>query len=159
MASGLEIEADGQWPEALERLLRDLPEWFGIEESIVAYIRDAAALPSAAAALDGEIVGVCTIRRHTPVAAEIEVLAVRRNLHRNGIGRKLLERVEADLRADGVELVQVKTFGPSGSSAEYERTRAFYAALGYLPLEELTALWGPENPCLISVKPLRRAPW
>jgi len=37
---------------------------------------------------------------------------------------------------------------------EYARTRAFYRALGFLPLEERTDIWGPENPCLISVKAL-----
>ena len=100
------------------------------------------------------MVGVCLVRRHTPVAAEIELLAVPPELHRHGIGRRLIERVVADLRRDGVELLQVKTFGPSGDSVEYERTRAFYAALGFLPLEERTDIWGPENPCLISVLPL-----
>ena len=48
----------------------------------------------------------------------------------------------------------MKTFGPSGDSEEYERTRAFYAALGFLPLEERTDIWDEDNPCLISVKPL-----
>ena len=132
----------------------DLPEWFGIEESVNGYVEAARTLPSVAAVVDDEIVGVCLIRHHTPVAAEIELLAVRRDLHRGGIGRLLVERVERDLRAAGVRLLEVKTFGPSGESAEYARTRAFYAALGFLPLEERTDIWGPENPCLISVKPL-----
>jgi hypothetical protein len=78
---------------------------------------------------------------------------VRRDLHRQAIGRRLLQCIEADLLADGVRLLEVKTFGPSGDSAEYERTRAFYRACGFLPLEERTDIWGPENPCLISVKP------
>ena len=100
------------------------------------------------------MVGVCLTRRHTPVAAEVELLAVRRELHRHGIGRELLEHVERELRTDGVRLLQVKTFGPSGVSKEYERTRAFYESAGFLPLEERTDIWGPENPCLMSVKPL-----
>jgi hypothetical protein len=53
-----------------------------------------------------------------------------------------------------VKLLQVKTFGPSGASIEYERTRAFYDAVGFLPLEERTDIWGPGNPCLILVRPL-----
>jgi hypothetical protein len=53
-----------------------------------------------------------------------------------------------------VKLLQVKTSGPSGSSVEYERTRAFYAAVDFLPFEERTDIWGPLNPCLILVKPV-----
>jgi len=94
------------------------------------------------------------VRHHTPVASEIELLAVRRDLHRAGIGRRLVGRVESDLRSRGVRLLEVKTRGPSGESVEYERTRAFYDAIGFLPLEERTDIWGPHNPCLIMVKPL-----
>ena len=144
----------GQWPAAVESLLHDLPEWFGIEQSVREYVDAARHLPTVAARLDGDIVGACVLRPHNPVTVEIEVLAVRRDLHRSGIGRKLVERVEADARASGARLVEVKTRGPSAYSEEYARTRAFYAALGFLPLEERTDIWGAENPCLISVKPL-----
>ena len=50
-------------------------------------------------------------------------------------------------------LLQVKTLGPTRPSEHYDRTRAFYAALGFQPLEEIHDLW-PGNPCLIMVKPL-----
>jgi ribosomal protein S18 acetylase RimI-like enzyme len=148
------IETGGQWPDAVEQLLRDLPEWFGMEESNRAYVESARHLPSTAALVDGEVVGVCLVRRHTTVAAEIDLLAVRRDIHRLGIGTRILDRVVADSRAEGVKLLQVKTFGPSGDSVEYERTRAFYEAVGFLPLEERTDIWGPGNPCLILVMPL-----
>ena len=49
--------------------------------------------------------------------------------------------------------MQVKTLGPSKPDRRYAGTRRFYEALGFRPLEE-TALWGPENPCLIMVKRL-----
>jgi GNAT superfamily N-acetyltransferase len=148
------IERDGRWPADVERIVRALPDWFGLEEPIQGYVRDAHTLPNLVAVEDGTVVGVCLLRHHTPVAAEIELLAVPPDRHRQGIGRLLVERAVADLRADGVRLLQVKTFGPSGDSPEYERTRAFYAAIGFLPLEERTDIWGPEDPCLISVLPL-----
>jgi GNAT superfamily N-acetyltransferase len=149
------IVSGRQWPEDVERLLRDLPEWFGIESSIRQYVEDAETLPTTVAVDDDRVIGVCVVRDHTPVAAEIEVLAVERSKHRQGIGRRLLQHVESALRERGIVLLQVKTFGPSGDSAEYVRTRAFYASSGFLPLEERTDIWGPENPCLISVKPLK----
>jgi ribosomal protein S18 acetylase RimI-like enzyme len=148
------IVTGGHRPDVVERLLRDLPEWFGIEKSILSYVDAARTLPNTFALRDDEVVGVCVVRRHTPVAAEIEVVAVERTLHRQGIGRRLLQSVEAALRQSGVVLLQVKTFGPSGVSEEYARTRAFYESVGFLPLEERTDIWGADNPCLISVKPL-----
>jgi len=54
----------------------------------------------------------------------------------------------------GIEESNRATFGPSGVSEEYERTRAFYAMVGFWPLEERADIWGPDNPCLISVKAL-----
>jgi ribosomal protein S18 acetylase RimI-like enzyme len=148
------IVAGGHWPDALDQLLRELPEWFGIEASIVQYVEDARSVANTAAFHDGEIVGVCVVQTHTDVAAEIEVLAVRRDLHRHGIGRQLVEAVEVELRRARVRLLQVKTLGPSGHSEEYARTRAFYESVGFLPLEERTDIWGAGNPCLIYVKSL-----
>jgi hypothetical protein len=45
----------------------------------------------------------------------------------------------------------VKTPGPSLPYEPHERTRAFYLATGFEPLEELTEICGPENPCLIMI--------
>ncbi len=73
--------------------------------------------------------------------------------HRHGAGRALVTALERDLIADGVRLLQVKTLGPSRPDAGYARTRKFYQAMGFEPVEEITGLW-PENPCLIMVKPL-----
>lgn len=98
-------------------------------------------------------VGVLLVKRHTPVAAEIHLMAVDRSYHRRGVGCALVARAGSDLAADGVELLQVKTLGPGHPDQAYASTRLFYQALGFLPLEEIPDLW-PGNPCLIMVKPL-----
>lgn len=36
----------------------------------------------------------------------------------------------------------------------YERTRRFYLAAGFTPLEEFPDLWDERNPCLLMVKSL-----
>lgn len=144
----------GRWADELERLLGDLPEWFGIEASVASYVEAARTLPSLAAVHDDAVVGVGVVRHHNPHSAEIEVMAVRRDLHRQGIGRQLIDRLEGDLREQGALLLQVKTRGPSAPSSEYGRTRAFYEAVGFIPLEERSDIWDAENPCLIMVKPL-----
>jgi GNAT superfamily N-acetyltransferase len=153
-AMNVEIVTGGHWPDDVERLLRGLPMWFGIEQSLLDYVEGSRTLPTTAALVDGEIVGVCVVRRHNPRCAEIDLLAVRHDLHRRRIGHALVGRVEADARADGVQLLEVKTFGPSGHSPEYDRTRMFYEAYGFIPLEENFDIWGADNPCLILVKPL-----
>ena len=76
-------------------------------------------------------------------------MAVESALHRRGIGRALVGALEADLLADGVELLQVKTLGPSLADVNYERTRQFYGRMGFRPLEEVPDLW-PGNPSALT---------
>ncbi len=80
-------------------------------------------------------------------------MGVRRARHGQGIGTALLRAAEEYLSARGVEYLQVKTLGPSDPDAGYARTRAFYDARGFAPLEELHDLW-EHNPCLLLVKHL-----
>jgi GNAT superfamily N-acetyltransferase len=140
-------------PEARSRLcesiLRQLPEWFGIEEATAAYIRDVAKLPTFAVGQDAFM----SVKVHTPQAAEVYVMGVRPDHHREGLGTALLAAAEDHLRALDVEYLQVKTLGPSDPDEGYARTRRFYEARGFAPLEEIHGLW-PENPCLLLVKRL-----
>jgi GNAT superfamily N-acetyltransferase len=141
-------------PAAVERLLRMLPGWFGIEAAILDYVEEARRLPAYLAwpaEETGAPVGVLLVRRHFPGAAEIHLMAVDPGWHRRGIGRALVAALEADLIADEVRFLQVKTLGPSAPDAGYERTRQFYARAGFQPLEEIADLW-PGNPCLIMIK-------
>ncbi len=136
-----------------EEILRALPDWFGIESALVEYVRDARALPTWIARRDGQPVGFVTVRMHNPHSAEIHCVAVRPEHHRAGIGRAMVRLVEEHVRARGARLLQIKTLGPSRPDEHYERTRLFYEAMGFIPLEEMKNLW-PGNPCLILVKPL-----
>jgi ribosomal protein S18 acetylase RimI-like enzyme len=155
------VTSGDQDPGTVARLLASLPTWFGIPASNEGYIRDADELPTYLARpadrLQAKPVGVLLARRHFPEAAEIHLLAVQPDLHRRGVGRALVQSLEADLIGSGCELLQVKTRGPSRPDAGYELTRRFYTAVGFLPLEELPDLWDAENPCLIMVKPLNYA--
>jgi hypothetical protein len=56
--------------------------------------------------------------------------------------------------AEGSRLLQVKTLGSAHPGLSYARTQSFYEALGFIAIEETTAIWGEANPCLIMVKTL-----
>jgi GNAT superfamily N-acetyltransferase len=139
--------------EACEQVLRALPEWFGIEQSILDYRQDVEALETWVVTVAGALGGFVTLRAHNPHSAEIQVLAVLRELHGRGVGSALVAHAEALLAARGVEYLQVKTLGPSRLDPNYDRTRRFYAARGFRALEE-HRLWGDVNPCLVLVKRL-----
>jgi coenzyme F420-0:L-glutamate ligase / coenzyme F420-1:gamma-L-glutamate ligase len=130
-------------------VLRDLPDWFGIEESTAAYVEEAATLPTLGVEPD---LGFVCLKRHAPRAAELYVMGVRRQQQRRGIGRALVAEAESWCRKRGIRHLQVKTLGPSRPSAEYAATRAFYEAVGFVALEELHGLWSHDNPTLILIK-------
>jgi GNAT superfamily N-acetyltransferase len=136
-----------------KRLLGLLPSWFGIPQANAAYVEAATRLPGLAArsGTEPEPIGVLLYRRHFPEAAEVHLMAVAPSWHRRGVGRALVATVVADLSTDGCRLLQVKTLGATHPDQGYARTRAFYHAVGFLPLEETNDLW-PGNPCLIMVK-------
>jgi GNAT superfamily N-acetyltransferase len=134
-----------------ERILRTLPRWFGIEESLQEYVKDSERYPTFLAVAH-EPVAFITIREHFPQSWEVHCIAVEARYRGTGIGRQLHEHVESWLRAQGVQAVQVKTLASSHPSSEYAETRSFYARLGYIPLEVFPLLWEPHLPVLQLVK-------
>jgi GNAT superfamily N-acetyltransferase len=134
-----------------ESILRSLPDWFGIESAIVDYVDAVAALPTFAVGDDAFL----ALKLHFPTAAEVYVMGVRSERHRQGLGTVLIRAAEEFLSAAEVEYLQVKTLSGSRPDPHYARTRRFYEAVGFRPLEELPELWDPSNPCLILVKHLQ----
>jgi GNAT superfamily N-acetyltransferase len=135
-------------------ILRKLPEWFGIEEAIPEYEREIEHLPTFLAKSNGQVQGFLSLKKHFSASAEILVMGVCPEAQRGGIGRALVQAAEAYACGSGVEYLQVKTLGPSRPSPEYARTRLFYEAMGFCPLEEFTQIWDEHNPCLILIKRL-----
>jgi GNAT superfamily N-acetyltransferase len=136
-----------------ERILRALPDWFGIEEAIKCYARESGEYPTWFACVSNDPVGIITLRRHFEHAAEIHLMAVLSEYHRRGVGRAMLAFAERHLRERGVRYLQVKTQGPSRPDAYYALTQKFYEAVDFIPLEEFPDLW-PGNPALLLVKKL-----
>lgn len=139
---------------ACAEILAALPDWFGIAEANAEFLRNLAEMPSWLAHLDGRPIGAATLRQYYPSSFEIHFLAVHPAFHRRGIGRALVEHLERQARGQGGDWLHVKTLAPSHPDSFYARTRAFYTALCFSPLFETDALWGPENPAVIMIKPL-----
>jgi ribosomal protein S18 acetylase RimI-like enzyme len=151
-----EIRSPQEQSRVCAEILGALPEWFGLADAVAAYVRDVADLPVlAVVADDGSMAGFLAVKEHGSSAAEIYVMGVRPDLHGRGLGTALVAAAEDALSSRGVEYLQVKTLGPSHPSENYTRTRAFYEARGFRPLEEIHGLWAEGNPCLVLVKHLR----
>jgi coenzyme F420-0:L-glutamate ligase/coenzyme F420-1:gamma-L-glutamate ligase len=148
----VEISDPAERSRIAEAVLRDLPDWFGIEQATRQYIEDAATLPTLAVEPEH---GFLCLKQHTPHAAEIYVMGVRQAEHRKGIGRALVAAAESWCRARGIPYLHVKTLGPSRPDRGYDATRSFYEAVGFVALEELHGLWDEENPTLVLVKDVR----
>jgi GNAT superfamily N-acetyltransferase len=161
-----------------EPILQALPDWFGIDSAVQAYARTIEKLPTFIAQLsepgsvnpvnalsepgsvnpvnsgtEQDIAGFLTVKQHHPQSAELYVLGVRCEFHRRGIGRALLAAAERWMGSTGIEYAYVKTIGPSRGCEPWERTRQFYLATGYCPLEEFKFFWA-HDPCQIMVKKL-----
>lgn len=136
------------------RILDALPEWFGIPEANDDYVAFAETSPSVIASSGEEDVGILTLKLHSPYAAEVHLIAVLPEHHRSGIGRTMLEHAERRLANSGVEFLQVKTLSEKRPDPNYDKTRRFYLAQGFRPLEEFPTLWDPSNPALQLIKSL-----
>lgn len=137
-----------------EHILRQLPEWFGIEESLIEYVNGAKATDFYAAYDSDKLIGFISIKTNNIYTSEIYVIGILKEYHGNGIGRSLLKTAENKLTQDKVKFLMVKTLGESHPDKNYKETRKFYKKVGFYPLEEIKEIWGKENPCLIMVKDL-----
>lgn len=138
---------------ACDAIVASLPDWFGVEEGIrecAAAVRTQSGL---VAEVDGRVAGFLTLMRPYPRTPEISWLAVHARERRRGIGRRLIGTVTEQLRDNDDRLVLVKTLSDrSDPGPEYAETRAFYLAMGFLPVAELDLY--PENPIQLLALPL-----
>lgn len=149
-----EIHSKNQKVEISTKTLNSLPNWFGIPESTQEYIDESSNLPFFTIFNGTEPVGFIAIKENNKYTAEIYVMGVHPNYHRQGIGRTLITRVVEWSKENGYEFLQVKTLDESHPDIYYAKTRKFYLSTGFKPLECINELWGEDNPCLIMVQHL-----
>lgn len=147
-----EIHDKGQKKEITENILKALPDWFGIPESTQEYINESSNLPFFTAVDESKPIGFISIKENNEYTAEIYVMGVIPDYHKQGIGRTLFNRVLKWAKENGYEYLQVKTLDESHPDVYYAGTRKFYLSVGFKPLECLPELWGRETPCLIMIQ-------
>jgi GNAT superfamily N-acetyltransferase len=136
-----------------DAIIASLPDWFGMEEGIRECAEAVRIQPGLVAEVDGAVAGFLTLTRPYPRTPEISWLAVHARERRRGIGRALIGTMSEQLRADGDRLVLVKTLSDrTDPGPEYAETRAFYLAMGFVPVMELDLY--PDNPIQLLALPL-----
>jgi ribosomal protein S18 acetylase RimI-like enzyme len=99
----------------------------------------------------GDVVGFVIVERRGARAAEILWAAVAADRRGEGLGSRLIDHALAELSADGVQIVEVKTLDPSADYAPYNATRAFWVARGFVQFDTIDPLpgWPPGNPAAL----------
>lgn len=138
-------------------VLAELPEWFGLPGSTAEYIRVSRELPFWAAMEKGSVEGFIALRETAPKTAELYVMGVRPHRHRAGLGRRLFRTMCRYAAKQGYAFLQVKTV-QAGHYGEYDRTIAFYKAMGFTEFECFPTLWDEWNPCQVLVMALPPSP-
>lgn len=137
-----------------ENILNDLPEWFGLPDSTREYIKDSKDMPFFAYCKDNRYVGFAALKETSPYTAEIYVIGILKEYHKQGIGEKLFKAFTDYARKKNYEYIQVKTVDGEHYEA-YDKTRMFYEHLGFRKLEVFPTLWDEWNPCLVMIMAIK----
>ena len=81
---------------------------------------------------------------------ELYVMGILKEYHRQGIGRRLVEKAKELAKQKGYSFMQVKTV-QMGKYKEYDKTNRFYLSLGFKEFEIFPTLWDEWNPCQVYV--------
>ncbi len=146
------VQSNDLKKEITEKVLRSLPNWFGIEKAILDYIEGVSSTDFLAAYEKTQILGFISLKKHFENTYEIYVMGVMSEYQRMGVGACLLNESESLLRKSKIKFLQVKTLSADRLDIYYDQTRKFYLKNKFIPLEVHPTLWGQENPCLQLLK-------
>lgn len=136
-------------------VLEGLRDWFEIDDTREAYIRQSRDWVFLAAFEKGQPVGFLCLKETGKQTVELAVMGVLKPFHRAGIGRQLFTAAAGYARETGYQFMQVKTVR-EGVYPDYDTTNRFYRSLGFSELEVLPDYWDKDNPCQIYVMHLQK---
>jgi len=144
-----EIAVPDEKSEICLKILQALPDWFGVEKMVANYAADVHDKFFCCALDSGNLAGFVSLKVHNPHTAEIHVMGILQEYHRGGMGRMLIERCIQQCKLLGMDFLTVKTLADTHPDEFYKRTRQFYLAMGFKPLEVFPLHWDADNPCLL----------
>ena len=144
------IEDKNEKENISRAILTQLPEWFGLPDSMNEYISCSKEMPFWACFDEETPIGFIALKETSNATAEIYVMGILKEYHRNGLGHLLWRAFLQYAKEHGYEYVQVKTV-KKGKYKEYNITNAFYENLGFKELECFPNLWDEWNPCQVYV--------
>ncbi len=150
-----QVSAPGEKTRIAREILEALTDWFGVDESREAYIRQSADQPFFAAFDADQAVGFLCLKETGRATAELAVMGVKQAYHRRGVGRALFSAAKRYAVHAGYAFMQVKTV-QMGLYEDYDRTNLFYQSLGFREFEVFPTLWDENNPCQIYVMHLEK---
>lgn len=132
------------------KILENLTDWFGIPHAREEYIRESADQLFFAAFREEEATGFLCLKQTGKDTAELAVMGVLKEHHRQGAGRELFQAARGAAARRGYSFLQVKTV-QMGYYEDYDRTNRFYQSMGFKELEVIPAIWGEQCPCQIYI--------
>ena len=148
------IEDTNEKRKISRQVLESLTEWFEVDSSREGYIEGSAGWPFWVSIDGDEIQGFLCLKETGSKTMELAVMGVRKEYHRQGIGRRLFSAARDYASQKGYEFIQVKTVKP-GLYEDYDITNDFYKSLGFKELEVFPDYWDEANPCQVYVMSLR----
>ena len=145
-----EVEDPVEKQKITRLILEALPEWFGLPDSREEYITESSNRPFFAAYDENKPIGFVYLDETGKDTVELYVMGILKEYHRQGIGRKLVEKAKELAKRKGYSFMQVKTV-QMGKYKEYDKTNCFYLSLGFKEFEIFPTLWDEWNPCQVYV--------
>lgn len=149
-----EIKDNKLKKEIANYILRDLPEWFGIEESTKMYINTVVDYPFIAAYMNFEVVGFYSLRPENNEVLDLYVLGVLKRFHRQGVGSNLEKYAERYAIEHNYKYLMVITLADKANNYEYRLTRIFYLKNGFIDFYQNDNIFDKNNPAQILIKSL-----
>jgi ribosomal protein S18 acetylase RimI-like enzyme len=148
----IQIKDNSLKNDITNNILRSLPNWFGIEKSIVEYVNTMDD-KEFFAAYEGDIcTGFFSINYLNSDAADLYVLGIKKEYQHKGIGTLLFSTVENHLRSKGYKYITVQTLSSKSTDKYYAKTRNFYHKMGFAEIYENDKIYDENNPFLLMVK-------
>jgi GNAT superfamily N-acetyltransferase len=142
--------------EACARLIKLLPDWFGIPSSNAAYVAGVAECTCLGAFdLSGACIGLVALRPHFGTTLEVWWMGVAPDQHRRGVGARLMAAAKGEAIRLGCDTMVLMTLGEESDDPGYAATRLFYQAQGFRPLVH-DHMSDPECPLIWMIQYLGR---